>query len=573
MAGFIQQAPQLAENRYHADGLLRRYLQRALPQEVLSEIEPDLERFGRRVSTDIAEMAADAIANEPSLVQFDAWGNRIDRLVVADGWKQLDRVSAEEGLVSIAYERKYGEYSRIYQMAKFYLFHPSSALYSCPLAMTDGAARVMELLASESLRARALPRLTSRDPQTFWTSGQWMTERRGGSDVAQSETIARRDGDGYRLYGDKWFTSAVSAQMALTLARVVDDNGATVEGSRGLSMFYLEIAAEDGGYNGLTIHRLKDKLGTRALPTAELTLDGTRAQLVGDVGRGVKNITHLLNITRMGNAICSVAMWQHGLALARDYAMRRQAFGRTLASQPLHLETLAELAVELEGCFSLVGEAAALMGRVECNVASDEQTRLMRLLTPICKLYLGKRGVAALSEIVEGFGGAGYLEDTGIPALLRDGQVMSIWEGTTNVLSLDVLRAMDREQALPVLIAEVHRRLKPVTAAPLCGSRDQLSALTRQLVEDFLPRALAAGPDALIAGARQLAFCIAQLFGGVLLVEQAQQAVSAEAASDEVRRAIAVAARWCAKLPDRLMVLEEQHRDESRLLAGCTVSN
>lgn len=140
--------------------------------------------------------------------------------------------------------------------------------------MSDGAARVLELYGGEDVRRRALPRLFSTSDG--WTSGQWMTERSGGSDLARTETVARPDGDGYRLYGHKWFTSATTSEMAITLARIEDETGNTVPGSKGLSTFYLETHLDDGSLNGITIHRLKDKMGSKGLPTAEVTFDGTR---------------------------------------------------------------------------------------------------------------------------------------------------------------------------------------------------------------------------------------------------------------------------------------------------------
>jgi len=203
MNEFFQDGPVLG-NQYEDDSLLRSYLARWMPEEMLAEVEADLEKFGARVVGDIVPMAEDVERNEPVLVSFDPWGRRIDRIDTAAGWKQLERVAAEEGLVAIGYERRQGDLSRLYQFAKMYLFNPSSAVYSCPLAMADGAARAIEVLGDESLRQGAYRRLTSRDPEQFWTSGQWMTERAGGSDVGRTETVARREGGTHRLYGTKW---------------------------------------------------------------------------------------------------------------------------------------------------------------------------------------------------------------------------------------------------------------------------------------------------------------------------------------------------------------------------------
>jgi alkylation response protein AidB-like acyl-CoA dehydrogenase len=196
--------------------------------------------------------------------QWDAWGNRVDRIELTPLWRRAESVAVEYGLTAIPYERREGRFSRLRQFALVYLFHPSSDVYTCPLAMTDGAARTLLDSKNRALIARALPHLTSRDPGAFWTSGQWMTEASGGSDVGASLTVARRDADGrWRLYGRKWFTSAASSQIALTLARP-EGNG---PGGSGLALFYVE-TRESGPVAGIRVTG-RGRLGTRR-PTAEL---------------------------------------------------------------------------------------------------------------------------------------------------------------------------------------------------------------------------------------------------------------------------------------------------------------
>src|SRR4051812_23888455 len=350
-------------NQYDDDGPLRAYLRWRLPANVRGEIEPDLQRLGTRVVTDILALGEAAEASPPRHVPFDAWGHRIDRIETSDAWGELDRISAIEGFVATGYERAHGAYSRVDQFARLYLFAPSSALYSCPLAMTDGAARFLEVHGDDS----TLPtfrHFTSRDPDQFWTSGQWMTERTGGSDVGTTSTVARREGDGsYRLYGAKWFTSATTSQAAMTLARV--DGAAS--GSQGLSVFLITLRDSDGILRNIRVDRLKDKLGTRALPTAELTLEGTPAQLVGGEGDGVRKIATLFNVTRVYNAVAATAGMRRAIALASDYARRRRAFGKALVELPLHVETLAEMHLVQRACLLLAFRVVELLGKDECG--------------------------------------------------------------------------------------------------------------------------------------------------------------------------------------------------------------
>ena len=515
MSEFFQDGPRLG-NQYDDDAFLRSYLRWRLPPAMTAELELELHRFGERVATDILALGDAAESAPPRHVPYDPWGRRIDDIVVSDGWRALDRISAQEGLIAIAYERAHGEHSRVHQMAKLFLFHPSSATYSCPLAMADGAARLLELHGDARTR-EAFERLTTRDPDRFWTSGQWMTERTGGSDVAGTSTLAQPDGDGvcYRLSGTKWFTSATTSQMAIGLARIV---GAP-EGNRGLSVFLIELRDESGGLRGISVNRLKDKLGTRALPTAELTLSGAPAVLVGGAGHGVRRIATMFNVTRVYNAVAAVGGMRRAVVLARDYATRRTAFGKRLIEQPLHVETLAELEARTRASFMLAFQVVELLGREECGLASDDDLALLRVLTPIAKLYTAKQAVAVASEALEAFGGAGYIEDTGVPRLLRDAQVLPIWEGTTNVLSLDMWRAIERTNGLDVWMAGVRERMQSVTTPSLVGGASRVLDAAGRIGQYVARVRESADRD---AGARRLAFAIARTASAERMLDHAE---------------------------------------------------
>lgn len=548
---FFQDGPRLG-NQWDGDVVLRRTLERLTPPEIHADLVSGLPALGERATREIARLGDRAEARPPRLVAFNPWGRRVDRIEVSPGWRRLHAIAAEEGLVAIPYESRHRAWSRLRQLAAIHLFHPSSAVATCPLAMTDGAAKVLSLHADEELKAHILPHLTSRDPQAFWTSGQWMTERAGGSDVSRTGTVARRapgrgtaarsvvvasgSGEPFRLYGTKWFTSATTSKIALTLARIEGD----ADGSRGLSLFLVETRGEGGGLRGIRILRLKDKLGTRALPTAELELDGAPASPVGQRGRGVATIASMLNITRLWNAACAVASMRRGLALAGDYARRREVLGRVLSDHPLHVATLADLQAEYEAAFQLVARCFVLLGREEAGEASAEERSALRLLTPLAKLWTGKLAVAHASEILECFGGAGYIEDTGLPRLLRDAQVLPIWEGTTNVLSLDVLRVLAREEeGFARLRADLERRLdavqgdgalrEPAVAlATVLGDLGRWHATHRE------------DGERLEAGARDFALRLARAAAGVHLLEQAAW----EDARGDGERAHAVAGRF-----------------------------
>lgn len=544
MTEFYQAPPRL-ENQYDEDDFLRSYLRWRLSGEVLAELEPDLRRLGERAVTDITALGDAAEAQPPRHVPYDPWGRRVDDIVVSDAWRALDRISAEEGIVATAYERREGALSRVHQMAKLYLFHAPSATYSCPLAMGDGAARFLEVHGSEDAYARGLfEHLTTRDPERFWTSGQWMTERTGGSDVSLTSTVARwDDAQGtYRLWGTKWFTSATTSQLALALARVEGEGGMTTPGGRGLSVFAIELRDASGALRDIRVNRLKDKLGTRALPTAELTLEGTPAMLVGGEGDGVRKIATLFNVTRVYNAVAAVSGMRRAVSLARDYAGRRVAFGKRLIEHPLHRETLAELESRVRASFMLAFSAVELMGKDECGEADDAERARLRLLTPVAKLYTGKQAVAVASEAIEAIGGAGYIEDTGLPRLLRDAQVLPIWEGTTNVLSLDVWRAIERTRALEPWLGDVRRRLEVVQTQSLRSAANRTNEAADRIEHSV---AKARGSDQREAGARRLAFAIARVTAAVGLIEHS--AWAEDHGDREARDALQFAERWVAR--------------------------
>ncbi len=520
----FNQSPPTLGNQYDEDRVLRSYLRRVLPPAALAEIEPALREMGDLAGGRLYQMQLADRLNEPTLTQWDAWGHRIDHIEITPLWKEAEKLAAQFGIVAAAYEALYGRYDRIHQFALTYLFHPSTDVYTCPLAMTDGAARTLLRSGNQELIDRAIPHLTSRDPAQFWTSGQWMTESTGGSDVGLSETVAVLDEEEtWRLHGRKWFTSAATGQITLTLARPEGNP----PGGKGLALFYLETRDGHGRLQNMEILRLKDKLGTRKVPTAEIMLQGAPAMPVYALSDGVRHIVPMLHLTRTWNAVSAIAFMRRGLALARDYARKRVAFGAPLAQKPLHVDTLARLQAEFEAAFHLTFFGVELIGKDEAGEITDEETSLLRMLTSINKLVTGRQGVAVTSEILEAHGGAGYVEDTGLPLLLRDAQVLPIWEGTTNVLALDTLRALRDGAALPALARKV--------AACAAAVRDErlVTAVTvaqRALshATSWLAQVANSDPAELEAGARRFALTIGRALALALLAAHAQWSLDVE---------------------------------------------
>ncbi|HET7753452.1 MAG TPA: acyl-CoA dehydrogenase family protein [Anaeromyxobacteraceae bacterium] len=511
---FFQDPPRPA-HAWDGDPLLRECFERQVPEASAADVE-ELRELGALSSGALYDQQLEERLVEPRHVPFDPWGRRVDRIEHTPLWRRAAELAAVHGLVAVPHERRLGPASRVHWLALLHVLEPSLDVYSCPLAMSDGAVRTLLDSGNQALASRAVPRLTARDPARAWTSGQWMTERTGGSDVGLSETVARNTGDGWRLYGTKWFCSATSSEMALTLARP-EGNG---PGGKGLALFYLETRDASGAPNALTVMRLKEKLGTRKLPTGEVELHGAAAEPVSGLDGGVRAIAPMLSVTRLWNAVSAVAGMHRALSLARDYARRRFAFGARLAAKPLHVDTLAGLEAEREGAFLLAARAAELLGRAEAGVASEAELLALRSVVPIAKATTGKQAVAIASEALECFGGAGYIEDTGLPRLLRDAQVLPIWEGTTNVLSLDLLRALATPGGAAALRAEIRSHLGAVRAAELREAAE-VAARAAEHLDAWVAEA-GRDPRAAEAGARRHALSAGRTLELALLCAHAQ---------------------------------------------------
>jgi hypothetical protein len=392
-----------------------------------------------------------------------------------------------------------------------------------------------------------------------------MTEREGGSDVGRTATVARQESDGsWRLSGTKWFTSATTADCALALAR---PEGAG-EGSRGLALFLVERIDPRTGASQvgdtIRINRLKDKLGTKSMPTAELTLDGAFATPVGSVENGVRKISGMLNITRFHNAMGAAGGMRRGVELAVVYSRVRESFGERLVDLPLHAETLATMSVDAEAALALTLRVGQLIARAEQGSATDAEQQTLRGLVPVAKLLTGKDAVAVASEALEAFGGAGYIEDTGLPQLLRNSQVLPIWEGTTNVLSLDLLRAATRNAVLPAMFEDLTARLTHADVVPLSDSVRLVAA-----ERDRLAAAAAAWEtsttEVVQAGMREFALRLGRAYSGALLCEHAAYRL----AKHDDDRAALVARRYIRRwLGDRTPIVPPDPAEATRIVAA-----
>ncbi len=447
-------------------------------------------------SAEAQEHGRRAERNAPRLRTHDRFGHRIDEIELDPSWHWLLRGAVEREIHSLPWrdERAGAHVARAALMA---LWAHANAGVGCPVSMTYSA--VPAIRRDRALAAEWEPRLTVPDYERGALCGMAMTEKQGGSDVRANTTAAEPLGDGhYELTGHKWFCSYPPCEVFLVLAQA----------PAGLTCFLLERGA------GFEIQRLKDKLGTRSLASSEIELRGAVARRLGEEGRGVATIIEMVTHTRLDCVIGSAASMRRGVAEAVWHARHRRAFGALLADQPAMVNVLADLALESE---------AATATALRLARAYDEgDGAFRRLATAIAKYWICKRASAHAAEALECLGGNGYVEESPMPLLYRDAPLNGIWEGSGNVIALDVLRALGREpEGLPAFLAECElargadRRLDahldalPAALASLAGDDAQWGA--RHVVEDL---ALALQASLLVRNAPPAvadAFCAGRL--------------------------------------------------------------
>lgn len=493
-----QEPPRLPLDYYAADPAFRRLMARMLPERLHAWAAPRFAQMGRQAATEVDPLAIAADRTPPQHRPYSPLGERIDEIVYHPSYPAMVAIAYGSGLVSLGYDpalaREFGRIPHAVTFGLGYLFAQAETGLYCPVCLTAGSARLLAKFASPDLQRRYLPRLTTGNPEELWQGAMFLTEKAGGSDVGQTALKAVPDGDAWRLWGDKWFCSNADAGVMMVLAR---PEGAA-PGTRGLGLFLVPRMLEDGTRNPIRINRLKDKLGVRSMASAELDFQGAIAYPVGELSKGFHYMTEMLNLSRLFNSVASVAVSRRALFEAIRYVRDRVVFGKAVDQHALARELLSRMIVEQEAATRLVFQTVHHLDLVDSGHESTDGP-LLRILTPMIKAHTGKLAVTHASEAMELHGGNGYIEDFVTARLLRDAQVLPIWEGTTSILILDTLRAMLKENAHEVLLAACARRLE--------GLRDPRLREWAQPVERAV-QVLAAevsGWDALDQAMRELA--------------------------------------------------------------------
>jgi putative acyl-CoA dehydrogenase len=466
----------------------------------------ELHELGRRAgSAEAQELGRQANANPPVLRSHDRYGNRIDVVSYHPAYHELMTVAVAHGLHAAPWaDARPG--AHVARATKVITWYQVDGGHVCPISMTYSV--VPALRHAPALAAVWEPRLASRsydpsnrpvDEKHGATCGMAMTEKQGGSDVRANSTIARATDGGYALTGHKWFCSAPMSDGFLMLAQA----------PHGLSCFLVPRWRPDGSRNPIRIQRLKDKLGDRSNASSEIELVDTWGAQVGEEGRGVRTIIEMVNHTRLDCVLGSTAIMRQGVAQATWHTHHRKAFGAVLDAQPLMANVLADLAIESEAA---TAAALRLARAFDAEPEDEHEQRIKRLVTPVVKYWTCKRAPQHAAEALECLGGAGYVEESDLPRLFRQSPLNGVWEGSGNVICLDVLRALVREpDAIDAYWEEVG------LAAGADGRLDESIAALRKELDDT---------DFIETRARRIVERLATVFQGSLLVRHAPPAIA-----------------------------------------------
>lgn len=437
-------------NAYQVDPDFSRLLELYIDSELRAHVEPRFLEMGALVGGELETLALEADKNPPVLQLRNRNGADAPRVDKHPSYRRLEHFAYSHfGLAAMSHRGGVlGWPDPMPPIVKYgltYLFVQAEFGLCCPLSMTDALTRTLKKFGEQALVDRYIGNLTSQDVEEQFQGAMFMTEQDAGSDVGAITTEACFEDGVWRLYGDKWFCSNPDAALAMVLARPTGGD----QGTRGLTLFLLPRHLEDGSLNNYRILRLKDKVGTRSMASGEILMEGAEAYVVGEQGKGFKHMTDMINMSRLSNGVRSAGLMRRALNEALFIARNRVAFGRQLIDLPLMQRTLIKMMVTAEQGRSMAFHTAECLRRADGGEA--EAAKLLRILTPLIKFRTTRDARQVAGDGMEVRGGCGYIEEWSDGRVLRDSHLGSIWEGTSNIVALDVYRAIRREQTLPVL--------------------------------------------------------------------------------------------------------------------------
>src|ERR1700685_2721998 len=468
-------------NFYRADPALADLLRIHLPEALVRHIEPQLDRLGSLAGGHLDQCARLADRHVPELHQRDRFGRDAQWIEYHPAYRELERAAfGEFGIHAMSVRKGILGWPQTYPVvakhAFTFLFNQAEFGLGCPINVTDGCAKLLSNFGSDALKARYLDGLTQTDMSRLTQGGQFMTEKEGGSDVGKLTTTAVREGDHWRLSGEKWFCSNADAEVVILLARPQGAQG----GTRGVGLFLMPRRLDDGSSNNYRIVRLKDKLGTRSMASGEIKLEGAIAYAVGKLDRGFVQMAEMVNSSRLSNGVKSTALMRRAHHDAMAVAQNRVVFGQRIVDLPLAWGQLMKIMPATEQALSMSFLTADALDRAEAG--SQDAAALLRILTPTLKFRATRDARKVCGDALEMRGGIGYIEEFATARLLRDAHLGSIWEGTGNIVAIDALtRAVGRHGADSALAADLHARLDDSVGVPITF-RDRLRGITDRAV-------------------------------------------------------------------------------------------
>lgn len=479
----LQKEAMRTTNFFTEDDTLQKIVGMMLDKEFLSYAQRELTDFGELCAGDIDTRAKHTDRqSEPRLQRYDAYGEEISEVWVNDGYKKTIEETYNTGIVGYVHKHipqlgHKGNY--VYSFAQGYLLSHAEPGFYCPVTLTMATAYLLDHYADEEVKQRFLPHVCATGDTDLYEGATFLTERQGGSDVGANVVEARKDGTAYRLYGEKYFASnAGMCGVAMVLARI---EGAPA-GSKGLTLFAVPWRKEDGTTNHLRIRRLKDKLGVRAVPSGEVEFDGALAYVVGEQNKGIYYMLEALNLSRICNAVASIGIMRRGFLEAKHYVSNRHAFGKPLTQYPMIQDTLGKFAAKLHVEVATVFDLIQLYDKVTSGQGTQQDLIMNRLYIAIMKKETAEQAVHYASEAIELHGGNGYIEDFVTPRLLRDAQVLTVWEGTANILALELIRLVDKFHAHELFVCEMEERLEKLADSSLVQIvKEQLANISIKL--------------------------------------------------------------------------------------------
>lgn len=446
----------ISSNFFNSDKIFKNFLKKNTSSGGFSYMLDKLELTGKEAAGKMNELSMLADKSGPELVKRNSLGETINEIRFHPAYWDLMKIAVKSEMFRVKWEpslrKTFDNEKQLLGFGSAYLYSLSECGQFCPLCMTDGVARLIDLFCNEEDRVRLLAHIYTDNAADFFTGAMFLTEKTGGSDVgANIATATHLEGENYLLNGEKWFCSNANADIIFALART----DSTIKGTKGLSIFLVEKYLPNGKKNPMDVIRIKEKLGVRSMASAECMLTNTVGKLIGKEFEGFKVMVEMINISRLYNSVAALACSRRALAEAYQFLCFRETFGKLAIEHALIRTKLTELGSLHVANFYLVWRTVKSLELADSG--NEREKNLLRIINPMTKKWSAETGVYITRESMELMGGLGYIEDLVMPKLMRDVMVLPIWEGSGNIIILDMLRAMTKSKGFEVICDEINK--------------------------------------------------------------------------------------------------------------------